>query len=76
MTMKTDEIDTLFNRVFNNPDGRQMIWILLSSIDLHQKTDLDYARSMGMHILLRAIMEYSGIFSREEHITISGGTNG
>jgi hypothetical protein len=71
--MKTDDIDALFHRVFNNPDGRRAIYLLLSQIDMHQKTDLDYARAMGMYAIVRTIMEYSGIFSRND---TTGATNG
>jgi hypothetical protein len=60
-------------RVFNNADDRKVIYLLLSVIDMHQKTDLDYARAMGMHAILRTIMDYSGIFSHTDH---PGATNG
>jgi hypothetical protein len=72
--MKTDDIDALFYRVFNNPDGRKVIYLLLCQIDMHQKTDLDYARAMGMHAVVRTIMEYSGIFSHND--TAGAATNG
>lgn len=65
--MNIEAMEALFGRVLNNVEGRRVIMLLRGFIDSHPKTDLDYARAMGMHRIVDLMMDYADILQENNN---------
>jgi hypothetical protein len=59
-------VEALFRKVFHCRDGHRVIGVLRELVDTHPKTEMEYARVVGMHSIIDSIVHYAGIFREDE----------